>query len=98
MNLFQMVSDAFNLSLSSVGDMGDEELLQCNQVRVILAFISWFFVLCSAYGLFLSGWFIVLVLIALGFTANSALAFFEVLDRKKNEKDSDKEDSDTDTE
>lgn len=78
-----MLSDAITLSLSKVSEMGDEELEQCNKVRVVIAFISWFLVLASAYNILFGGIFILIFLIAAVFTINSALAFMEVLDRKK---------------
>lgn len=83
MNILQTLSDSISLSLCSVNDLGDDELLYCNKVRVVLAFIAWFFALCSAFNIMFGSLFLLFVILALGLSVNSALAFMEVRERAK---------------
>lgn len=83
MGIFNALGDAFQLSLIRVEDLTDEELLRCNRVRVVLAFIASVALLGSIYGLFLASYSLIIAIVAALFWVNSTLAVIEISKRRK---------------
>ena len=83
MGIFNTLGDAFQLSLTRVEDLTDDELLRCNRVRVVLAFIASVTLLGSVFGLFLTTYPLIIAIVVALFWVNSALAVIEIGKRRK---------------
>lgn len=83
MNIYRVFSDAIQMSLTSVKDLTDDELIKCNQVRVVLAFIASTLLLCSVFGVFFSSYKLVFFIVAAVCWVNSGMAVIEVNKRRK---------------
>jgi predicted membrane protein len=83
MNFFEKLPSLISLYFGKVSEMGDEELLQCNKVRVVVAFFGCFLALCSFFNIIFSEYFVLLSIFAAVLSISSGFAITEILDRKK---------------
>ncbi len=83
MSILKLLLDVLNYTINKASNMTDAELLQCNKVRVVLAFIGCVVVLCMAFDVLTDDY----LWLCIGFTVilcfNSFLAISEITKRCK---------------